>query len=105
MQVGVYIVNQHNDIEYVNPVIEKEFGPVKGRKCYEYFHERTEVCPWCKNQEVFSGKSVKWEWYSFKSGKTYDFFDTPIVNEDGSISLQRYLRQLGPCGHPSPTMG
>lgn len=86
MQVGVYIVNQHNDIEYVNPVIEKEFGPVKGRKCYEYFHERTEVCPWCKNQEVFSGKSVKWEWYSFKSGKTYDLLDTPIVNEDGSIS-------------------
>lgn len=86
MQVGVCIVNQHNDIEYVNPVIEKEFGPVRGRKCYEYFHERTEVCPWCKNQEVFSGKSVKWEWYFFKSGKTYDLFDTPIIYEDGSIS-------------------
>ncbi|MCP4590271.1 MAG: PAS domain S-box protein, partial [bacterium] len=35
---GVYIVSQQWDIEYVNPVIEREFGPVDGRKCYEYFH-------------------------------------------------------------------
>jgi PAS domain S-box-containing protein len=66
---GVYIVNQQYDIEYINPVIEKVFGPINGRKCYSYLHDRTEVCPWCKNKEVFAGQSVRWEWYSFKNNK------------------------------------
>ncbi len=83
---GVYIVNQQYDIEYVNPILEKEFGPVNGRKCYSYFHDRTEACLWCKNEDVFTGKSVRWECYSFKTSKYYDLFDTPIQNADGSIS-------------------
>ncbi len=66
---GVYIASQQCNIEYINPVIEREFGPVDGRKCYEYFHDRTEVCSWCKSAEVFAGKSVQWEWYSFKNDR------------------------------------
>ncbi|MCP4664503.1 MAG: response regulator [bacterium] len=83
---GIYIVSQQWNIEYINPGIEREFGPVEGRKCYEYFHDRTEVCPWCKNPEVFAGKSVQWEWYSFKNDRHYELFDTPFKNADGSIS-------------------
>lgn len=83
---GIYIVNRDCDIEYINPVIEREFGKVKGRKCYTYFHDRKEQCPWCKNKEVFSGKSVRWEWSSPKTGKTYDLLDMPIANPDGSVS-------------------
>ncbi len=83
---GVYIVNKECDIEYINPVIAEEFGPINGRKCYSYFHNRTEICPLCKNEKVFAGESVRWEWYSFKNDKYYDLFDTPIKNVDGSIS-------------------
>ncbi len=83
---GVYIVSQEFDIEYINPVIEKEFGPVEGRKCYEYFHDLTASCSWCKNVDVFAGKSVDWEWYSSKNDRYYDLFDTPFKNNDGSIS-------------------
>jgi len=83
---GVYIVDQHFDIEYINPVIERDFGKILGRKCYQYFHNRTESCPWCKNEEVFAGRSVSWEWYSVKNDRHYDLFDTPFENSDGSIS-------------------
>jgi PAS domain S-box-containing protein len=83
---GVYIVDQQCNIQYINPVIEKEFGSVNGRKCYTYFHDRIEVCPWCKNAEVFAGKSVRWEWYSFKNDRHYDLFDIPFKNSDGSIA-------------------
>ena len=83
---GVYIVNEKCDIEYINPVVKREFGAVNGRKCYEYFRNRKEVCPWCKNAEVFAGKSVRWEWHSLKNGKDYELFDTPFKNADGSIS-------------------
>lgn len=94
MEDGIYIVNQKNEIEYVNPVIEREFGPVKGRKCFEYLHDRGEVCPWCPNERVFAGETVRWEWYSVKNGKTYDLMDTPLRNADGSISKLEIFRDI-----------
>jgi PAS domain S-box-containing protein len=86
MEDGVYIVDKNYDIEYVNPILIQEFGQYEGKKCYKYFHDRNESCPWCKNQEVFEGKTVRWEWYSFKNQKTYDLIDTPLKNVDGSVS-------------------
>ena len=94
MEDGVYIVNQQHDIQYVNPVLEKDFGPWQGRKCYTYFHDRKEVCPWCRNDDVFAGKTVRWEWYSFKNQKTYDLIDTPLRNPDGSISKLEIFRDI-----------
>ena len=82
---GVYIVNKRFDIEYLNPALEREFGPVQGRKCYAYFHGRSARCDWCKNDEVFAGKTVHWEWTSPK-GRTYDLFDMPFHNPDGTVS-------------------
>ena len=76
MKDGVYIVNQQYDIEYVNPSLMEQFGPYEGKKCYDYFHDGKEVCSWCKNQDVFAGKTVRWEWYSFKNQRTYDLIDT-----------------------------
>ena len=94
MEDGVYIVNQQHDIQYVNPVLEKDFGPWQGCKCYQYFHDRKEVCPWCKNEQVFAGKTVRWEWYSFKNRKTYDLIDTPLKNPDGSLSKLEIFRDI-----------
>ena len=91
---GMYIVNQDYEIEYINRVIEKEFGPVGGHKCYEYFHGRKEVCPWCKNQEVFAGRTVQWEWHSEKNNKTYDLLDTPLRNPNGTISKLEIFRDI-----------
>jgi len=78
----------------VNPVLVKDFGVYKGRRCYEYFHDRTEVCPWCKNPDVFAGKTVRWEWFSSRNGKTYDLIDTPLKNPDGSISKLEIFRDI-----------
>ena len=94
MEDGVYIVDQNHDIQYVNPVLKKDFGPYEGRKCYEYFHDRKEICPWCKSGEVFAGKTVRWEWYSFKNQRTYDLIDTPLRNPDGSVSKLEIFRDI-----------
>ncbi|MBI5237992.1 MAG: hypothetical protein HY887_06175, partial [Deltaproteobacteria bacterium] len=77
-----------------NPVVERDFGPYEGAKCYEYLHDRKEVCPWCPNQEVFAGKTKRWEWHSFKNGKTYDLIDSPLQNTDGSLSKLEILRDI-----------
>ena len=91
---GIYIVNQQYDIQYVNPVLVKDFGYYEGRKCYEYFHDRDEVCPWCKTQDVLAGKTVRWEWYSFKNERTYDLIDTPMTLPDGSIGKLEIFRDI-----------
>src|SRR4030067_2780325 len=91
---GIYIVNQQYDIEYINPELEKEYGPVNGCLCYEYFEGRKEVCSWCRNQEVFGGKTVRWEWDSEKTNKTYDLVNTPLRNPDGSVSKLGIFRDI-----------
>lgn len=86
LEDGIYIVNQQHDIEYLNPVIKQVFGNDYKKKCYEYFHNRHEACPWCRNEEVFAGKTVKWEFSLEEKHKTYELFDMPIRNADGTIS-------------------
>lgn len=93
MEDGVYITNQRHEIEYINPALEREFGPTKGRRCYEYLDNRKEPCPWCKNREVFQGNTVRWEWAS-NNGKTYDLIDTPLRNPDGTTSKLEILRDV-----------
>ena len=83
---GVYIIDQQYNIQYVNPVIKKEFGSINGRKCYDYLYDRSEMCPFCKNDIVFAGKSILWDRYSHKNDRYYDLFDMPFKNPDGSIS-------------------
>ncbi|MGA1841948.1 MAG: PAS domain S-box protein [bacterium] len=86
MEDGVYIANQNHEIVYINPMLQKEFGIPEGRKCFEYFHNRQTECPWCKNREVLSGKTVRWEWHSPRTEKVYELIDAPLKNPDESIS-------------------
>jgi PAS domain S-box-containing protein len=91
---GVYIVNQEYDIEYVNPVLIKEFGHPGDKKCYEYFNDLENPCEWCKNRDVFKGNSIQWEWYSPKDGKTFSIFETPVINSDGTISKMEVFHDI-----------
>ncbi len=85
MNEGVYIVNQEYEVLYTNPTLQREWGPLNGRKCYEYLREQPGVCASCKNQKVFAGETVRSEWHSIKTGKTYEQFDTPFVGPDGAL--------------------
>jgi PAS domain S-box-containing protein len=94
MRDGVYIVNQQYDIQYANPALKAEFGPFEGKKCYQYFNDREEPCPWCIDQDVFAGKTVHREWFFPKTQKTYDIIDNPINNPDGSIFKLGIFRDI-----------
>jgi PAS domain S-box-containing protein len=94
MEDGVCIVDDQYEIKFVNPALEKDFGPVNGRRCFEYFHCRQSVCPWCKNPEVMLGQSIRWEWYSEKIRKTFDLLDTPLKTADGSLLKLEILRDI-----------
>ena len=94
MSDGVHIVNQQCEMVYANPVIEREYGPITGRKCYEYLRDQPQACAWCKNEEVFAGKTVRREWYSAKADKTYDILDTPFVAPDGVLCKLAIIRDI-----------
>ncbi|MDO9566113.1 MAG: response regulator [Candidatus Desulfaltia sp.] len=82
---GIYIIDRDYDIKFVNLATTKDFGLFEGKKCYKYFNDLDEACPWCKNDDVFAGKTIRWEWYSSKNQKTYEMTDTPMTLPDGSI--------------------
>jgi len=94
MEDWIYIVNEQYDIEYINPALQKALGPVEGRKCYDYFCNKEDICPWCPDQGVFAGKTVHWEWDLSRNNKTYDVISTPTRNPDGSVSRLSILRDL-----------
>jgi PAS domain S-box-containing protein len=91
---GVYITNNKYEIEYINPVIEREFGRIENRPCFDYFHGLTAPCTWCKNANVFAGKTVKWEWFSERKGSTYELIDMPFINNDGSVSKIEFFNDI-----------
>lgn len=94
MKDGVFIVNEQYTIEYINSELEKDFGPLEGRKCYQYFHNREEPCPLCKIGEVMAGKTVRWECSFPKNQKTYDLIAAPFTNLDGTVSTLEIFHDI-----------
>ena len=94
MKDGVFIVNQQYAIEYINPELENDFGLPEGRKCYQYFHNKEEPCPWCKIGEVMARKTVRWECSFPKNQRTYDLIATPLNNLDGSVSTLEIFHDI-----------
>jgi PAS domain S-box-containing protein len=94
MNTGVFLIDQQFNFVYVNPVAEREFGPVGGRKCYQYFRNRSEVCPWCGREKVANGRSVRRVYTESKSAKIYDVFETPVINSDGLVLKLAVLHDI-----------
>ena len=91
---GICIISGDHQIEYTNPILNKEFGDLGGRKCYEYFHDFSEPCTWCKNERILNGETVGWEWHLSKSNRDYALVDIPLHNEDGTISKLEVFRDI-----------
>jgi len=94
MEDGAVIIDERYNIQYQNPALVRELGSAGDRKCFEYFRHRKNPCPWCKNPEVFAGKTVRLEWYAPQTRKTYDLIGTPLHNPDGSVSKLGIIRDI-----------
>ena len=94
MADGVYLISEDYKVEFMNKILRDEFGDQVGSICYNVFHDREEPCPRCKSSTVMIGKSMRWEWYSRRTNKTYDLIETPLKNIDGSISKLTIFRDV-----------
>lgn len=94
MPASVCIVNRSLEIEYANSALAREFGPIGGHLCFDYFHGRPDPCPDCRLHQVSEEERAPWEWYSAKTGKAYEIFETPLKNADGSVALLALMRDI-----------
>jgi PAS domain S-box-containing protein len=55
-KTGLDIIDSQFNLHYVDPFWAKVYGDPAGRKCYEYFMGRSEVCPGCGVQKALETK-------------------------------------------------
>ncbi len=57
-KTGLDIIDSAFNIRYIDPEWKKLYGDPTGRKCYEYFMDRSEVCPGCGIVRALKTKTV-----------------------------------------------
>ncbi len=57
-KTGLDIIDSGFNIVYIDPEWQKVYGDYKGKKCYEYFMDRKEVCPNCGIPKALKTKTI-----------------------------------------------
>lgn len=85
----IYVCTRDYRVEFMNQrALDRAGYDAVGHLCYEVLHGRESVCPWCANDRVFAGETVRSEVQSPKDKRWYYVADTPLYHTDGSVSKQ-----------------
>jgi PAS domain S-box-containing protein len=91
----IYICSQNFEVEFMNQrFIERTGYYPLGQKCYKALHDLETVCPWCVNDRVFRGETVRWEVLSPKDNHWYYVVNTPIRHPDGTMSKMAMIQDI-----------
>jgi PAS domain S-box-containing protein len=91
----IYICSQNYEVEFMNQrFIERTGYYPLGQKCYKALHDLEEICPWCVNERVFQGETVRWEVRSPKDNRWYYTVNTPIKHPDGTVSKMAMIQDI-----------
>jgi PAS domain S-box-containing protein len=91
----IYICSQNYEVEFMNQRFIQRTGSYPlGQKCYRALHDRYEICPWCVNDQVFRGETVRWEVQSPKDNRWYYVINTPIRHTDGTFSKMAMIQDV-----------
>jgi PAS domain S-box-containing protein len=91
----MYICSPAYRIEFLNDRLKERTGhDATGELCYQALHGLDTVCPWCVNERVYAGESVRWEVQSPRDKRWYEVSNTPIYNADGSVSKQAMITDI-----------
>ena len=91
----VYVCSQDLRIEFMNQkLIERTGRDATGEPCRQALDDLEAPCPWCVNEVVSRGETVRWEVQSPKDGRWFYVVNTPIVHLDGSVSKQAVLTDI-----------
>ncbi|OGV74079.1 MAG: hypothetical protein A2269_06555 [Lentisphaerae bacterium RIFOXYA12_FULL_60_10] len=57
-KTGIDVVDAEFNLRYVDPGWQKVYGNYAGRKCYEYFMQRAEICPGCGIPQALQTRQI-----------------------------------------------
>jgi PAS domain S-box-containing protein len=91
----IYICSQDYHVEFMNKkLIDRTGNDAVGEFCYKVLHNRDSICPWCVNDRVCKGETVRWEMFSPKDNRWYYVVNVPIYNADGSMSKYSMIMDI-----------
>lgn len=91
----IYVCSQNYEVEFMNQrFIDRTGYYPLGQKCYKALHDLEGVCPWCVNDRVFQGETVRWELQSPKDKRWYYVVNTPIKHPDGTKSKMAMIQDI-----------
>jgi PAS domain S-box-containing protein len=91
----IYICSRDYRVEFMNRhFIERTGNDGIGELCYKAIHNLDSICPWCVNERVFRGETVRWEVLSPKDNRWFYVVNTPIYHADGEISKQAMILDI-----------
>ena len=94
MPDGVCIINPKHEIEYANPTMLEQWGPIDDRKCYSYFMGRSEPCEQCRKPEILAGAVVRWERTSSDGQRAFELVGTSIRGVEGENATLQIVRDV-----------
>ena len=91
----IYVCSSNYEVEFMNErfIQRTGYNPI-GEKCYQALHDRDEICPWCVNDRVQRGETVRWGTQSPKDNRWYYVVDTPVRHRDGTISKMAMIQDV-----------
>jgi PAS domain S-box-containing protein len=91
----IYICSQDYRIEFMNKnLVERTGYEAVGESCFKVLHDRDSVCPWCVNDRVFAGETVRWEMLSPKDNRWYYVVNVPVYRANGSLSKYSMIMNI-----------
>jgi|GEM_PF-701414 len=84
LPVYVVLLDKDYHVPFANKFFRERFGESHGKRCFEYLFNRSSSCGNCETYKVLKSKMPQhWEWTG-PDGHTYDIYDFPFVESDGS---------------------
>ena len=62
MEDPAYLANEQFIVEYANPALARQFGPIVGRTCFDCMAGRKDACPSYRDSKGLIGHRTRWEW-------------------------------------------
>lgn len=91
----IYICSEQDTLEFMNqPLITQIGRNVLGEKCFRALYGFEVICPWCRRSEVEKGEILRTEMKSPIDNQWYYVVNTPIKNQDGSISKMVMIQNI-----------
>ncbi len=91
----LYVCDADYRLSYLNPQCRQRVGyDAVGEICYRAIHHRESACPFCVQDQVQQGQTVRFEMINPKDRRWYLSTNSPIHHIDGRVSLLAMVRDI-----------